>query len=153
MNKNIYNVTVRFYDDRRLTKTDSKEAIDKVFNKYKRNNQFLLISPDYDPSPQIQFHFNCLLKTNYIKGYLNSYKIKSIIKEPSIYAQIDPCTSIEGTLHYAHARYSQYLLKKLKFPQEYINYFKAQIDSKQIYNDAWRHMEKYNFSDTDSSSI
>lgn len=138
--KNLFSVTVRFYDERRETREASRDAIKKVFNKYKKNNQFLLISPDFDPSKQIQYHFNCLLKTNYIKGYLFSYKIKSIAKEDSIYAQIDPCESIEGCMYYAHARFAQYLLKKFKFPELYIQYFKSIIDSKKIYNDAWSKM-------------
>lgn len=143
--KNIYSLTFRFYDDRKCTRRDSRDAVNKCFNKYKKNNQWMVISPDYDLSPQIQFHFNCVLKSNYIKGYLYSYKIKSLAKEDGVYAQIDPCDSVQGCLHYSHARYAQYLLKRYKFPDEYILFFKSIIDSKQLFRDAWHDIhEKQN---------
>ena len=117
---NTYFVVFRYYkDDFKDSAEKSSQYTINCINKYKNNIQYLCVSPDFEPC-QVHFHYNVLLKTNYIKGYLTSYTKHSPKKDSNVFAKIDKCDHLVSFFYYAHKRYAQFLLKLYNFPDEYI---------------------------------
>lgn len=118
--KNTYFIVFRYYkDEYKNSPESSSQYTINCINKYKNNIQYLCVSPDFD-CMQSKYHYNVLLKTNYIKGYLDSFNRRNKDKDKNVFAKIDKCDHLVSYFYYSHKRYAQYLLKLYNFPDEYI---------------------------------